>query len=298
MKVFLSWSKDLSNEIAKIFKDIFEESLGITAFKSDQDIFFGEGWFNRIKNEVNESDIAIVLITKENLNIPWLNFEIGAFASKIGEKNIIPVLCDITSSDLSNHPVSNLQCTDLDWLNFLAIVKQVNTLIIPIRDEGKLNSLIARFKSDYEIKIDAALDNFKNRIKTPNITLNDLASRFSTLETMIHYGLNGGFSANYVAAAITNQGDLATKNTIDIQNQLINPILSRIATLESALNNNISNTIGVFAKTEKNEGEFNSTIISLKNEVANLNANSHFTSSQLELINSKIIELETKIKNS
>jgi len=115
MQVFLSWSKELSNEIAKTFKDIFEEALGITAFKSDQDIFFGEAWFNRIKNEVHESDIAIVLITNENISIPWLNFEIGAFASKIGEGNIVPVLCDITNSDLASHPLSNLQCTNLEW---------------------------------------------------------------------------------------------------------------------------------------------------------------------------------------
>lgn len=118
MKIFLSWSGDLSNQIAECFHKFLPLVLQYTdPFMSSHDIARGENWNNTINGELNDAKIGILFITSENINSNWLNFEAGAlFTWKNKDKQqgvVMPLMInsqDITSV-LSESPLKQFQGT-------------------------------------------------------------------------------------------------------------------------------------------------------------------------------------------
>ncbi|NUU30132.1 hypothetical protein [Arthrobacter sp. C9C5] len=113
MRVFLSWSKDLSRETAKLFakwlpnviQECSEPFLSL-------DIGKGDPWFETITTNLTTTDLGIVFITAENQHEPWLNFEAGAMLNKFGKAGICPVLVGLSKEDYAG-PLSNLQLTEI-----------------------------------------------------------------------------------------------------------------------------------------------------------------------------------------
>ena len=114
MKVFLSWSKDLSREVAASFGEwlptvIQECSEPFISVEIDK----GEPWFEMIRTALAETDIGLVFITPENANETWLNFEAGALLNKFGKSGVCPVLVGMKKSDYTG-PMKQLQLTEID----------------------------------------------------------------------------------------------------------------------------------------------------------------------------------------
>lgn len=98
-EVFISWSGEYSKDIASNLKNILElvfENEDITVFMSEKDIGSGAEWFQIIKSHLNNSCCVIIVLTKENLNAPWVLFEAGAMAMRYEEKRIIPLLFEVS----------------------------------------------------------------------------------------------------------------------------------------------------------------------------------------------------------
>jgi len=114
MKVFLSWSKDLSRAVATSFADWLP---GIIQECSDPFISTettkGDPWFATITDEMKLAKVGIVFITQENANEPWVNFESGALFANFGKQRLCPVLVGIKKSDYAG-PLKNLQLTELE----------------------------------------------------------------------------------------------------------------------------------------------------------------------------------------
>lgn len=113
MKVFISWSGDTSRAIARQIQDW----LGIVVQKADfwisqRDISPGERWALVLSNALEHCNIAIICVTQENKNSPWIHFEAGAIARPVDGK-VIPLLFDITASELDG-PLSQFQSVSLD----------------------------------------------------------------------------------------------------------------------------------------------------------------------------------------
>jgi hypothetical protein len=93
MKVFISWSKEKSMEIAIETKTLLEKlNPNIDAFVSEVDINGGEYVQKQIIDKIRECDKLILCFTKENKKSPWLLFEAG-YANGI-QKVVIPILFD------------------------------------------------------------------------------------------------------------------------------------------------------------------------------------------------------------
>lgn len=78
-KIFISWSGN--PKIAEVLKKSLQEAFGIenlSVFVSSENVITGEEWFAAIKNNLSESVITIVCVTKDNCFAPWLYFESGA----------------------------------------------------------------------------------------------------------------------------------------------------------------------------------------------------------------------------
>ncbi len=97
MKVFISWSKNISLQYASKTKEFIEKLDGnIQGFISELDISAGEEVQSKIINEIKECDKLIICFTKENKKSPWLLFEAG-YAKGMG-KTVIPILFDRDSN--------------------------------------------------------------------------------------------------------------------------------------------------------------------------------------------------------
>lgn len=114
MKVFLSWSKELSLDVAKSFGEwlptvIQECSDPFISVEIDK----GEPWFEMIRSNLADTDIGLVFITPENTNETWLNFEAGAMLNKFGKSGVCPILVGLKKSDYTG-PMKQLQLTEID----------------------------------------------------------------------------------------------------------------------------------------------------------------------------------------
>ena len=93
MKVFISWSKRKSMEMAIKTKELLERlNPEIEAFVSEVDIYGGEDVQKKIIEKIQDCDKLVLCFTKENKRAPWLLFEAG-FARGL-ERTVIPLLFD------------------------------------------------------------------------------------------------------------------------------------------------------------------------------------------------------------
>ena len=90
-KIFISWSKNKSRDLAFLLKN-FLESSEIESFISEQDIIAGEEVQNKINQQIAECDKLIICFTYENKKSPWLLYEAGLARGM--NKTIIPILFD------------------------------------------------------------------------------------------------------------------------------------------------------------------------------------------------------------
>lgn len=92
-KIFISWSKNKSEELAKLTKHTLEELLpGTNFFMSEEDIQAGDCVQNTIMHQIEQCDILILCFTSDNKKSPWLLYEAG-YASGL-HKRVIPILFD------------------------------------------------------------------------------------------------------------------------------------------------------------------------------------------------------------
>lgn len=92
-KIFISWSKNKSEELAKLTKHTLEELLpDANFFMSEEDIQAGDCVQNTIMHQIEQCDIFILCFTSDNKKSPWLLYEAG-YASGL-HKRVIPILFD------------------------------------------------------------------------------------------------------------------------------------------------------------------------------------------------------------
>jgi hypothetical protein len=103
MKVFISWSGDRSKKVAELLDDWIQCVIqAVNPWMSSKDIDRGALWFTEITDQLANTSIGIVCLTKENRNKPWILFESGALAKGLTSNRVCTFLIDLTPTDLEN----------------------------------------------------------------------------------------------------------------------------------------------------------------------------------------------------
>lgn len=90
------------------------------------------------------------------MNKPWILFEAGAIASKLGTSNLTPLLIDLSPSDLDN-PLSKLQATKVEKDDFYKLIKTINDAVENRDlDDARLRMSFEMWWGKLQEKIDAA----------------------------------------------------------------------------------------------------------------------------------------------
>lgn len=136
MKVFISWSGDLSRNVAALLKNWLPSVLqGIDPWMSQDDIQKGSVWFNDIQGALGSVTVGVLCVTQANLTAPWLLFEAGALSKGLTSTRVCPLLIDVDQSDIEP-PLALLNCAKTTKEDMLKLVHAINAN----RGDGKLST--------------------------------------------------------------------------------------------------------------------------------------------------------------
>lgn len=126
MKVFISWSGDVSLKVALVFRDWLPSVIQtIEPYVSSEDIDKGARWSTDIAKELENSTFGILCVTKENLEAPWLSFEAGALSKTMDKSFVTPFLFNIKRSEVRG-PILQFQSTIFQKEDIKKLVKTLN----------------------------------------------------------------------------------------------------------------------------------------------------------------------------
>ncbi|WP_425640227.1 hypothetical protein [Agrobacterium radiobacter] len=126
LKVFISWSGDLSQKIAVILRDWLPSVIqSIEPYVSSEDIDKGTRWSSDIAGELADSFYGILCLTPENVGAPWINFEAGALSKAVDQSRVSPFLFNLKRSDVSG-PLVQFQSTLNDKADILKLLESMN----------------------------------------------------------------------------------------------------------------------------------------------------------------------------
>ncbi len=140
MKVFISWSGTTSMKVAEELRDWLPTVIQqIKPYFTPHDIEKGKRWSSDIAGELQESQIGILCITRDNLKSEWLHFEAGALSKSIDDSNVCPILFGVKNSDLTG-PLSQFQTTSFNKDEMYKLVGVINNVLAESRLEQRVLS--------------------------------------------------------------------------------------------------------------------------------------------------------------
>jgi hypothetical protein len=100
--------------VGRKVKQFVSEVLGTDdVFMSDEDISPGDKSLEEIDLALKNSTAALVMVSARSMREPWLNFEAGAMAVRLTKTSVIPILLDLTFSQLVQ-PLAQFQAIRFD----------------------------------------------------------------------------------------------------------------------------------------------------------------------------------------
>ncbi|MEX1195300.1 MAG: TIR domain-containing protein, partial [Dehalococcoidia bacterium] len=136
MKVFISWSGSGSRELAHALRDWLPAVIqDAEPFVSSKDIASGAVWQHEIAEQLEDSDFGIVCVTPSNQGTPWINFEAGALAKRLGQARVVPLAFGMKVTDIEP-PLGQFQTETVDEEGISRMLSSVNqALPDPLSDE-------------------------------------------------------------------------------------------------------------------------------------------------------------------
>ena len=153
MKVFLSWSGERSNRVAKALHDLLPEILqDVEPWMSEHEIAAGHRWGDQLNSVLEGAAIGIVCLTKENLNAPWLLDEAGSLAKSVSGSRVVPYLLGLTAADIS-FPLAQFQGVDTSETGTRKLLDSLNAARPSPMLDDRLNRMFARWWPDLSSRL-------------------------------------------------------------------------------------------------------------------------------------------------
>jgi hypothetical protein len=131
VKVFLSWSGDVSKQVAIALRDWLPNVIqAIEPWMSSEDIDKGVRWSSEIAKELDDSAAGIICVVPGNYDAPWLNFEAGALSKAFGKDKVCPYLFRVKPADLTG-PLVQFQISEANNEDTHRLLSSLNKSIEP-----------------------------------------------------------------------------------------------------------------------------------------------------------------------
>jgi hypothetical protein len=127
MKVFISWSGDRSKAVAEVLDEWLQCVLqAVDPWMSSKDIDRGSLWFSEISDQLADTKLGIVCLTKDNKTKPWILFEAGALAKGLSSARVCTFLIDLEPTDVGN-PLAQFNHTHHDKDGVFELLRTINS---------------------------------------------------------------------------------------------------------------------------------------------------------------------------
>ena len=159
MKIFISWSGKLSQELGNALKEWIPDVLqAVHPYFTPEDIQKGERWSSEIAKELEESMFGIFCVTSENLNSGWMHFEAGAISKSKDGAQVCPILFDLRPTDLTG-PLQQFQATVFSEEDMLKLMKAINAKLgDQALTDARLERQFSRWWPELEKQINSILE--------------------------------------------------------------------------------------------------------------------------------------------
>lgn len=153
---------------------------------SDVDIQAGDRSMEEIRSKLDDCGFGIIVVTSENMEKPWLNFEAGALSKSFGDakSRVVPLLVNINEMYQLKGPINQFQAV---MLNKVGMAKLCDTIALTIGLE--LGPTRARFEwawPDLDAGIERAKEIAGDQPELPDVNekelLRDLYSMVRSLQ--------------------------------------------------------------------------------------------------------------------
>ncbi len=129
MKVFISWSGELSKKLGEVFRTWLPTAIqNVKPYFTPDDIEKGARWSSEIAKELEDSKIGIFFLTRENLKSSWLLFEAGALSKTLDKSHVCLILFGVGNTDLPG-PLSQFQTTKFKKSEIKKLMKTINSAL-------------------------------------------------------------------------------------------------------------------------------------------------------------------------
>jgi hypothetical protein len=157
MKVFISWSGDLSHRVALTLRDWLPDVLqAVEPYVSSEDIRKGNRWSVDVAEELAESSHGIICLTRQNLDAPWIHFEAGALSKVVATSSLWTLLIDLGPTEVQG-PLAQFQHTAFERDDFRRLVATINEQLGDARlSDGRLERVFDKFWPELADKVDEA----------------------------------------------------------------------------------------------------------------------------------------------
>ncbi|SHG23905.1 toll/interleukin-1 receptor domain-containing protein [Bradyrhizobium erythrophlei] len=127
MRVFISWSGELSRQLSEAIRDWLPSALqSVRPYFTPSDIDKGARWATEISEALSASKVGIIVLTRDNLRSNWIMFESGAISSTLDKSRICPILFDLEPTDLQG-PLAQFQVTRFAEDDFRKLFHTINS---------------------------------------------------------------------------------------------------------------------------------------------------------------------------
>jgi hypothetical protein len=139
MKVFISWSGELSRKLAEVFRNWLPVVVqAVRPYFTPDDVEKGARWGQEISKELAASSFGIFCLTPDNLEAPWILFEAGALAKQLDKSRVCPILFGpVENTDLRG-PLVQFQAAKFSNTEIKKLLHGINSQA----EEGKLESAV------------------------------------------------------------------------------------------------------------------------------------------------------------
>lgn len=207
MKIFLSWSGNISKEIGQEFKNWLPSVLqAVDPYFTPDDIDKGTRWASEISENLQQCEFGIFFLTKDNLNSSWMHFEAGAISKGYETSRIYSILFGIDSSEVRG-PFNQYQATNFSKEEIFKLVQSINEALNNRKLITKvLETVFEKFWPDLKLAVMQILNrkNVSNKnIREDRDILEEILSisRFTlkTQESIIHENITSTKDKDYIA---------------------------------------------------------------------------------------------------
>lgn len=159
MDILLSWSGKSSHDVALALRDWLPNALaGSRPWVSSEDIAKGSRWSDELHAQLKKSNVCVVCVTPENVRSPWLYYEAGVVASKLGEAAVCPYLVGVGHGDITRTPLQLYQATEANKNDTLKLLLSLNQRLESRHDNGMVEGNFQSVWPQLKRRLDKVLD--------------------------------------------------------------------------------------------------------------------------------------------